>query len=169
MKTAIIALLIFSILPETKGQANKISIAHSEIQVLTQDVPGVSASTTFKKISEWIQYNYKNPRKVKKGKVENKFIRFTGVAKDATIYFGTSYDLEYTISINIKDDRYSLIVERLKFWNGGAGTEVRIKQFFKPYGEIKKVNKPFGCGIEDTLNRINASIYKYVTSEGQDI
>lgn len=169
MKTAIITLLILCILPETKGQPNEISIAKSEIQVLTQDVPGVPASTTFKKVSEWIEYNYKNPRKVKKGKVENKFIRFTGLAKNATIYFGTSYDLEYTISINIKDNQYSFMVERLKFWNGGAATEVRIKQFFKPDGEIKKVNKPFGCGIEDTLNRINASIYNYVTGEGEDI
>jgi hypothetical protein len=62
------------------------------------------------KAQNWVQETYKTPDKVLKANIVNEKIRVDGFVKDAWWYksLGVTffYDMEYTIEISFKDNRY---------------------------------------------------------------
>ena len=150
-------LLIFAcsaISSSVLGQADKISIKDGSIEPLIQSIEGISADNGYQKMTEWINYNYKNADAVKGSSIENKFMKFTGIKPSFATSFGYLYDLEYTIRVEFKDNRYRLVVEQLRSGNNGVFANFNLGDYYKN-GEPRKSYTSFINGIEQSINDIN--------------
>lgn len=160
-----ILIFAFSIISSSMlGQANKIVIKDGKIEPVIQSIEGINAIESYQKFSEWINLHYKNADAVKGSSVENKFTRFTGIKLGFAKSFGYVYDLEYTIMVEFKDNRYRLTVEQLRSGNNGVFASFNLGDYYKN-GEPRKSYISFVNGIEQSLNDINKSIYEYLTGQ----
>ena len=148
-----------------QNQAEKVIIKNGSIEPLVQLTEGISPADGYKKLNEWVNYNYKNADAVIGSSIENKFLRFTGITPNFATSFGYVYDLEYTIRVEFKDGKYRLTVEQLRSGNNGIFATFDLDDYYKSNGEPRKAYQSFTDGIEESLNRINLSIFKYLTSQ----
>jgi hypothetical protein len=165
MKLKCIILLSACLLINVKvvSQTTKISIKDGSIEPLVLSIDSISAEKGYKKTLEWLNYNYKSADAVKGSSIENKFVRFTGIKPNFATSFGYVYDLEYTIMVEFKDNRYRFVVEQLRSGVSGVFANFRLSDYYKSTGEPRKAYKSFTDGIEQTINDINASLYNYLT------
>ena len=132
---------------------------------LVQSVDGIKSDSIYIKTNEWINYNFKRADAVIGSSIDNKMIRFTGINPSFAKSFGYVYDLEFTIRIEFKENRYRLTVENLRSGNNGTFANFNFSDYYKSNGEPRKAYKDFVIGIENTLHKLNQSIYNYVTGK----
>ncbi len=75
------------------------------------------------------------------------------------------YDLEFTIRIEFKENRYRLTVENLCSGNKGTFANFKLADYYKSNGKPRKAYADFVNGIENTLNNLNISIYNHLTGK----
>ena len=147
------------------GQINEVKVTPNGIEPVVQPTENISSEKGFIKTEEWINYNYKKASAVLGSSIENKLIRFTGIEKNFASSLGYNYDLEYTIRVEFKENKYRFSVDQIKSGYQGAFTEIQISDYFKNNGKIRGAYEEFINGIEKTLNLINTSIYNYLTGK----
>jgi len=147
------------------GQAEKFDIQNGEIKPLVQSVKGMKSDSIYIKSNEWINYNFKKEDAVIGSSIDNKMIRFTGINPSFAKSFGYTYDLEFTIRIEFKENRYRLTVENLRSGNNGIFANFNLGDYYKSNGQPRKAYKNFVVGIESTLDNLNLSIYNYLTGK----
>jgi len=147
------------------GQAEKFDIQNGEIKPLVQPINGMNSDSIYIKSNEWINYNFRRADAVIGSSVDNKMIRFTGINPSFAKSYGYNYDLEFTIRIEFKENRYRLTVENLRSGNNGTFANFNLGEYYKSNGQPRKAYKDFVVGIENTLDNLNLSIYDYLTGK----
>ena len=144
------------------AQADKFYIQNGEIKSIVQSIPEMKGDSIYVKSNEWINYNFKNADAVIGSSIDNKMMRFTGINPSFAKSFGYTYDLEFTIRIEFKENRYRLTVENLRSGNNGTYANFNLGDYYKSNGEPRKPYVDFVIGIENTLNNLNFSLYNYI-------
>jgi hypothetical protein len=147
------------------GQAEKFKMQNGEIEPLVQSISGMKSDSIYIKSNEWINYNFKKADAVIGSSIDNKMIRFTGINSSFARSFGYTYDLEFQIRIEFKENRYRLTVENLRSGNNGTFANFNLGDYYKSNGKPRKAYQDFVIGIENTLNNLNDSIYNYLTGK----
>ncbi|MEQ9231847.1 MAG: hypothetical protein RIF46_14280 [Cyclobacteriaceae bacterium] len=146
-----------------------IEVKAGTIEPVIQQVKGQTASQQFMKVKEWINYNNKNADEVIGSLVENEFIRFTGVSPNFSETAGYNYDLEYTIKIDFKEDRYRLTVEQLRSGVNGIFADFNLGDYYKANGEPRPLYSNFTTGIDKTLNDLNTSLFNFIIGKSEEL
>jgi hypothetical protein len=89
--------------------------------VVTQ-VDGKNQSELYKKVLDWVQVTYKDPKEVIKAQIENDYVRIEGF-RDNTICnealgMKNCWSIRYQIEIYVKDDKYKLNMDHSHLING---------------------------------------------------
>jgi len=147
------------------GQAEKFEIQNGEIKPLVQSINGMKSDSIYTKSNEWINYNFKKADAVIGSSIDNKMIRFIGINPSFAKSFGYTYDLEFQIRIDFKENRYRLTVENLRSGNKGIFANFKLGDYYKSNGKPRKAYKDFVIGIENTLNDLNVSVFNYLTGK----
>lgn len=163
----IVLIVIFLFSQKSFGQIEKFNFNNGEIKALIQPIGEMKSEEFYNKLNEWINYNFKKADAVIGSSVENKMLRFTGIKPNFAKSFGYVYDLEFTIKIEFKENKYRMTVEDLRSGYRGIFTNLNLKDYYKSDGEPKKAYKSFVYGIENTLNNLNISIYNYLTEKSK--
>ena len=148
----------------------QLKLTREGVEPIIVKADSLTASEIYKNALKWVQESYKNPDKVLKANIENKKIRIEGFASDAWWYkslgIKQSYNMEYTIKISFKDDRYRFEHIIGKFYvDGGHKVLYGYKSFFKNSGEVRKVYKDAVPSLEQTMNDLSLSFYNYITGK----
>jgi hypothetical protein len=169
MKTKLILLVAISFIlinnAFTQEKPENVKIVNGNIEPIVQSIQGITADSGYYKLNEWINYNYKNAGAVIGSSIESKFIRFTGIKASYATSMGYVYDLEYTIKVEFKNEKYRLTIEELKSGNKGIFANINLADYYKSNGEPRKAYQNFTTGIESSINEINLSIYNYLTNK----
>lgn len=147
------------------GQAENFDIENGEIKPIVQPIDGMKSDSLYIKSIEWINYNFKKADAVIGSSIDNKMIRFTGINPSFSNSHGYTYDLEFTVRIEFKENRYKLTIENLRSGNNGTFANFNLGDYYKSNGEPRKAYLDFVIGIENTLNNLNLSIYNYLTGK----
>ncbi|AQX08033.1 DUF4468 domain-containing protein [Elizabethkingia ursingii] len=77
---------------------------------------GISNKDIYQRVIKWVNITFKNPDKVLKSNIENDLVKVNGIWNiDSRDYFGrTQLDLEYTMQIDIKDQKIRVNIYDLK-------------------------------------------------------
>ena len=124
----------------------------------------------FKRAKEWILYNYNTPSKVIKAEINNEYIRINGINKSVAKVNVLAYiDLDYIMTIDVKDGKYRLIVSINEILCNmkDCGYGFYYGSMFKKDGSIKGYYTNWVSGINTNLNATNLSLYKYIISESK--
>jgi hypothetical protein len=149
--------------------------------VVTQ-VDGKTQSDLYKKVLDWVQVTYRNPKEVLKAQIENDYVRIEGSKSNSlctkALGMATCWDIRYQIEIYVKDGKYKFDVIRLEFYlkatqysSGGwydfpiNGTD--YSAYYKESGEIKNAYKLYPEGLETTFNSLNTSLKSFILDEEQ--
>jgi hypothetical protein len=160
--------VIIFITTKSFGQIEKFNIQNGEIKPLVQSIEKMNSEEIYIKSNEWINYSFKKADAVIGSSVDKKMVRFTGIKPEFAKTFGYIYDLEFTIRIDIKDNRYRLTVENLRSGNNGIFANFNFADYYKSNGKPRKSYQDFVIGIENTLNNLNISIYNYLTGKTEE-
>ncbi|MEL4307401.1 hypothetical protein [Joostella sp. CR20] len=127
----------------------------------------LSAEETQEKVSEWIEYYYKNPDFVKKGSVDSKFLRFSGMREYGNKKIGMGvvvpFNLYYTLRVDFKNEKYRLVVEQADYVP--EGTAVISKQKVKGGKKLKQAYEEYYTDVINDINSIEISLYNYVSGK----
>ena len=165
MRSNCLILICFLAFIGANGQISKVKVTPNGIEPIVQPIEYISSEQGFIKTEEWINYNYKKASAVLGSSIENKLIRFTGIEKKFASTLSYTYDLEYTIRIEFKDNKYRFSVDQIKSGYQGTFTEIKLSDYYKNNGKIRGAYEEYIDGIEKTLNLINTSIYNYLTGK----
>ncbi len=151
---------------------------HIEKFVLTRDgiAPVVitldstfNKSKIFKQAKEWILLSYNTPSIVLKAEIADEYLRLNGVKKSAVCWDALSgcVDMDYDLTIEIKDGKYRLTYVINQFTWRGQSTGYSFPQFFKKDGSPKSLYGKAIPQVEESMNALNLSLYKYIVGETQ--
>lgn len=165
--TIILILSLFLINTSLFGQAKKFNINSEDIESLIQSVGEMTKDSIYTKSKEWINQTFINSDAVIGSSIENQMIRFTGVQPNYYRASRYTFDLEFQIRIEFKENRYRLTVESLRNGNNGVFADINRGVCYKSDGEPRssKQCRDLLIGIENTLNNLNLSIYNYLIGE----
>lgn len=126
----------------------------------------LKVNVLYKQTLNWIQETYKNPEKVLKANVENEKIRIDGIKMNAWFYKGMGttiwYDVEYSFYIEFKDNKMRLSFSFGDTWTGGTKSYVDYSKLYKENGELYKMYKNTKSGMDQMMNELSISLYKYL-------
>lgn len=129
--------------------------------VLTFDA-SFTANQIYTKVKQWVTETYKYPSTAIRVDTENTLVKIGGFKEKAwkirANNFDHWYDLEYTITIEIKDARC-----RLTF----ATPEVRYKVWYNKDGSTIKKFKDSEATFETSMNEFLTSIYNAIKNPKQ--
>lgn len=150
------------------AQVQSIEITKPSIDPVTQSVDGFSASELYVKSIEWINHNFNDASEVLGSKVENDFIRITGIAPNYYSTLGYSYDLKYTAKIEFKEGRYRITIESLYNLAHGLSAKVKLSDYFKSNGQPRKVYSNMISAYNKALTGFNISLYGYLSGKAEE-
>ena len=155
------------------SQVAKFEVNNFEnIEPIIQYCDTLSSQEIYEKTSDWINLVYTNSDKVIDGKVENDFIRFSGIAKEIFIVNGANpFDLQYTLRIDFKDNKYRLSLESYAFISHYSGGSFQLNYWIKGKGDRRKGTKMYykaSQALIDEINNINYSLYEYIIGKTKD-
>lgn len=129
--------------------------------VLTFDA-SFSANQIYTRVKEWVKATYKYPSSAIRVDTENTLVKVGGFKEKAWKIrdnnFDHWYDLEYTLTIDIKEAKC-----RLTF----ATPEVRYKVWYAKDGSVLKKFKDSEATFEASMNEFLASIYNAIKNPKQ--
>jgi len=151
----------------------QLKLTREGVEPIIVKTDNLTTSEIYKKALNWVQETYKNPDKVLKANIENKKIRIDGFARNAWWYkfmgIRHSFNIEYTIEISFKDGRYRFKYIIGQFYvDGGKKALFGYRTFFKKNGEIRKSYKDAVPSMEQTMNDLSLSFYRYVTGKATE-
>ncbi|QLE00710.1 DUF4468 domain-containing protein [Galbibacter sp. BG1] len=133
-------------------------------QEVIREVP-YSINEIEQRVSNWVQFNYKNPNLVTTGNVENEFLRFNGMVDYGVENVGMGvlapFKLFYTFRTDFKDGKYKLTLEQANFTYDSNG--VISKQKVKGGRKLKDAYAKFYDNVIIDLNSIEKSLFDYVS------
>ena len=152
--------------------------------VVTQ-VDGKTQSDLYKKVLDWVQVTYKNPKEVLKAQIENDYIRIEGFKSNVLCikFLGMldCSDIRYQIEIYVKDGKYKFDVIRLEFytkptkynnyvggWNDFPINSIDYSFMYKDSGEIRNNYKLYPESIETTFNSLNISLKEFILNNNNN-
>lgn len=146
----------------------KLKLTPSGVEAIIVSTDSLKADYLYKKSINWVQETYKNPEKVLKAKIENEKIRIDAFASNAWWYKSMgvklNYDMEYSIEISFRDGKYKFELTVGQFYADGQKFMANYTNFFnKSSGEVKGVYKDAVPSLEETINNLSLSFFKYVT------
>lgn len=124
--------------------------------VLTFDA-SFTANQIYTKVKEWVKLTLKDPKSATRIDKENQLIKI-GVFKEKAYKirdnnFDYWYDLEYTLTIEIKDAKCRVIF---------ATPEVKYKVWYNKDGSTIKKFKDAEATFETTINEPLTALYKHI-------
>ena len=129
-----------------------------------------SQAELYKKTLDWIGINYKNPKEVLKGQVENEYIRIEGIEVNLfCLNPSLCQNMKYQIEISFKEAKYKIDIIALDQdmpelgWVHFNGLEDG-SFYFNNKGEVKPKFKIFAEEIPKFFNKINKSISEYLVN-----
>lgn len=142
------------------------------------EVPGKTQAELYKKVLDWVQVTYKNPREVIKAQIENEYIRIEGAKLSMlcikTLGLMNCSNTRYQIEISVKDGKYKFDVTRLEQYQApsqyavGGWSEVSLANTsycYKENGELKSLFKLYPSAIETEFNSLNKDLETFAKSE----
>lgn len=118
---------------------------------------GVTAGQIYTKVKEWVATTYKNSQGSIRVDTENTLVKVGAFKQKAWKIRDNNYDywydLEYTLTIEIKDAKC-----RVTF----ATPEVRYKVWYNKDGSTIAKFKDSVATFEATINEVLTSLYKYI-------
>lgn len=150
----------------------KFELTKNGFEPIVISVDSSSAQVIYKKVNNWVQTYYKNPREVLKGNIENEEIRLEAVLLNAfklkIAFSNFNYNLWYSLTILIKDNkiRVSIIENKVTLadgtrWAGTLGT------FFDNDGNVKTKNTEQKEEVEKGINSILNSLSNYINNKNK--
>lgn len=117
----------------------------------------LKADQIYTSVKDWYTNTFKNPQSAIRIDTENTLVKIGAFKKQAWKIrdnnFDYWYDLEYTLTIDIKDAKC-----RVTF----ATPEERYKVWFMKDGSTIKKFKDSEISFEATINEVLTSLYKYI-------
>jgi hypothetical protein len=137
------------------------------------DVDSMTQTELFEKTINWIKETYKNPDKVIKTTIANQKVRLEGYAEKIfcinSLGMAVCYGGTYTIEVEVKDGKYRFIPISLEYSDPNQPRNFPISfdsgANWYNKGEVRKVWKEVPSGVENLLNGLNDSLFKYVSSQ----
>lgn len=131
-----------------------------------------SSEDIYEKAVDWINFNYKNPDFVLKGKSEDNFLRFSGIKKDLSTYksmgVAMDYDLHYTIRIDFKENKYRLTIENAYLNDDNYILNNKKIMDFAKGKKMKSAMTEYSKNSIDYINSINKSLYDYISGKTEE-
>ncbi len=135
------------------------------------NVENKTTNEIYKKVINWVKDRYNTPDSVLKSEIENESIRFNGITSNVAEVFGGKYDVEYTIKISIKDNKYKFEVITFQLLNCSIKKDPWNPfndSFYKGDGTIRKAWKEYPPSLERLFNGMNESIKTYILETSKD-
>lgn len=130
-----------------------------------------SSEDIYEKAVDWINFNYKNPDFVMKGKSEDNFLRFSGIKKNLSTYKSMgvtmNYDLHYTIRIDIKDNKYRLTIENAYLNDENYVLNNKKIMDFAKGKKMKNAMTEYSRNSIVHINSINKSLFEYISGKSE--
>ncbi len=167
MKYFITLFLTLSINFVVFGQSEKFKVHSGEFEPLIQSVTDMKTEEIYNKSIEWINYTFKNANVVIGSSVKNEMLHFTGIKRSFAKSFGYLYDLEFSIRIEFKENKYRLTVENLRTGVKGIFSAINLNDYYNSDGTPRKAYKTFINEIENTLNELNLSLYNSLNEKSE--
>ena len=160
MKKVTFSLLLFSIFSYSQNSIEQFDMTKEGIKPIIVKLDTLKTSNIiYEKAKEWIQINYENPNVVLKGDVKNSNLRINGYKKNAwnsKVSKQTySFDMDYTLNIEIKEGKYRLEYVINKFVLLGKDCLFNEKSFYEPNGTIIKGYIDAEEQIEKDINNLS--------------
>lgn len=147
----------------------QLKLTPNGVEPIVVERDGLNASELYKKALNWVQETYKNPEKVLKANIENEKIRIDAFATDAWWYkslgMRNSYNMEYTIEISFKDERYRFEYIIGQFYIDGGKVLYDYRNFYKDNGDVRKSYIDAVPSLETTMNDLSYSFYNYLSGK----
>jgi hypothetical protein len=155
-------------LPYLKGYLSKIN------NYVVIELEG-SQDENYIKVLDYINLNFKNPQNVIVSKLENRYIKINGTAKDlyrqwkAGVTF--DFDIRYSIFFQVKENKIKIEINNLEWFDSGIGWRsitngiVMHKISGKPR---KSMLGTTDTRLEDYFNNIANQIKNYKTINSND-
>jgi hypothetical protein len=152
----------------------KLVLTDKGFEPVVYQVDSLNASTIYKRTMDWVQITYENPKEVLKANVENEIIRLVGLNKG--VFFRTfksgkkvSYDISYTLEINIKEGKYRFIFIPNQITVNSSKVLFGIPDFFTGKLDVNG-NSYEGCAasLESSINTFSLSLYNYILGKKED-
>lgn len=130
-----------------------------------------SSEDIYEKAVDWINFNYKNPEFVMKGRSEDNFLRFSGIKKNLSTYksMGVTmdYDLHYTIRIDFKDNKYRLTIENAYLNDENYILNNKKIMDFAKGKKMKIAMTEYSTNSISYINSINESLHDYISGKSE--
>jgi hypothetical protein len=166
MKKVFLAAMYFVVTNVFGQEIPKFELTKDGVQPIIVSIDSFNAQTIYKKTINWVKENYKNPKEVLKADIENESVRIDGFKKNAWFYkslgMKQEYDMEYSFSIDIKDNKIRLTFTIGQFWGDNKKTAYDYTTFFKKDGELRGAYKDAKPSLEESMNELVSSLYNYI-------
>ncbi len=140
-------------------------------------VEGKTQQELYKKVIDWVNVAYKNPKEVIKAQIENDYVRIEG-SKESLICINSlmnfCYPTRYQIEISLKDGKYKFDLIKLEYYIApskyGAGgwfdyQLTDMSEYFKDNGEAKGKFKKNIPEITSYFNQLNKELHYFLKSD----
>jgi len=170
MKYFYLSILLFLPMLLHGQEYPKFELTMNGVEPIVVQFDGMSAPILYQKTLVWVQKTYKNPEKVLAANIPNQEVRINGFSESAFLYktmgMTNYYDLDYTYTVQFKDEKLRLEFTPGQAWSNGS-PYVSYEYFFKKTGELKNVYKDSKPSYEETMNNLVNSLCDYLNDKGK--
>lgn len=160
-------LALSSLVANAQDSIPKFQVTPDGIAPIVLQLDNMAVAEIYRKTINYVQETYKNPKEVLKADMPNEMLRINGFKKNVwaqklpmTPMF--YYDMEYTLEIEMKDNKVRLTLTPNQFWAGDIKGNFTIKDFFLDTKAAKKFAEQAKPGLENSINEIVQGYYNYV-------
>jgi hypothetical protein len=169
MKQILISFLIFTFGTAFSNHIDKLELKNTGVYpaIITLDSTYTS-EIIYKRAKEWIQSYYSNPFQVLKLDAFPN-LRLNGFIENGCCYkslgYPTCIDYSYILEIDVKEGKYRLTYTITEVSQKGKILTFLPADFFKEDGTLKKIYNSAVPTINESMNELNLSLYKYIIGE----
>lgn len=168
MKTTFLVLLSITITCRAQN-IEKINFTASGCNPIVIKLDSIYTKEIIYKLTrEWILKDYNTPSVTIKAEINNDYIRINGVDINACKFNALStLDLDYDMTIEVKDGRYRLTVVLNKFLCNHTICDYGFSPsgLFKKDGSARGIYSDWVQCISNDFNKNSLSLYKYITGD----
>ena len=166
-KIILILLVLCSLTGNAQDSIPKFQVTPDGIAPIVLQLNSMAVSDIYKKTLNYVQEYYKNPKEVLKADIPNELVRINGFKKEAwaqklpmtPIFY---YDMDYTLEIEMKENKVRLSLTPNQFWAGDIKGNFTVKDFFLDTKAAKKFAEQAKPGLENAINEISQGYYNYL-------
>lgn len=155
-------MLIF--MNKTFSQETKFELTLNGYEPKVVQIDGLNKEDIYKLTKKWIVKTYKNPKEVLTADIENENVKINGFSTNIVKWSsGNGWDLNYTLDIEFKDNKY-----RLSISADIDGNQIEYTTFFKNDGTKRNGYKGGPESIDLFINNLVEDLNKYIKNKGDD-